>query len=769
MAQFQQWFNQDFTEDIEIRHCESVMFTGDDQGAVVGVYLFNNGTAYSGGGAVTGAVKRSDGGRVVLTGTLSGNAASVVIPAAALAYAGPIGVQIILTVGNQKTTILKAVYNVDDTSGAAVDPGDLVPDIDELLAEIETMQQATAAANTAAANADLARENIQSDLAKKANGSIIDQTNLFEGKQLLPGYYSTSHVDSDLYVYAIIPVTSGTSYTMRGVRWLATDGVLKQTYTMDQLQQVQTYTPDFTGNMYASIRLQYIGIAFLCETAQYSNGVGTLGTPLFNPGVLAQNIDGDSTKIPLAQSAVSSLFPVDPMNIIGAAVVGGTAIPPQEIYENGYWTKSSQDLPYWNESTSYNAILIPAGPGPYTSNTDMRFIVTTDENDNVLDYVSSNTTYINCSAGTKKMYISVSKATFDDFRIGFGVAAPTDTMYTWAGSQAEYIANRLYGPGFATVTGDLSSGSQLLVPRTNCKKNNVYAFKCDITSFSGLQIGHGDATYDSSYIVIDATNVTVHNYTTADSSQTYAHGLTISGYLFALITVKAGTADIEIYSNGGKYAITDAAWAGDANGNTYARSVGSTLTNCVLTWSSGDFRKPVWLYGDSYLGMLSNARWVYYLMQHGYGDNVMLNAYPGESSAEAIVALKNGVGSYGKPQQIIWCMGMNDGSDTDVNTPSTAWATGMRGLLGICEAYGITPILATVPTVPTINHEGKNKWVRESGYRYIDFAKAVGAQSNGTWRTGMLGSDGVHPTENGALALFYQAMIDAPEITFSNP
>lgn len=151
MAQFQQWFNQDFTEDIEIRHCESVMFTGDDQGAVVGVYLFNAGAAYSGGGAVTGAVKRLDGRRVVLTGTLSGNAASVVIPAAALAYAGPIGVHIILTVGSQKTTVLKAIYGVDDTSGAAVDPGELVPDIDDLLAEIETMRQATAAANNAAA------------------------------------------------------------------------------------------------------------------------------------------------------------------------------------------------------------------------------------------------------------------------------------------------------------------------------------------------------------------------------------------------------------------------------------------------------------------------------------------------------------------------------------------------------------------------------------------------------------------------------------------
>ena len=112
MAQFKQWFEQDFTDDIVVRHCESVMFTGDDNGAVVGVRLYDNGTPYSGGGAVSGAVKRSDGGLVALTGTISGNAASVTIPAAALAYPGPIGIRVVLTQGISTTTVLKAIYSV---------------------------------------------------------------------------------------------------------------------------------------------------------------------------------------------------------------------------------------------------------------------------------------------------------------------------------------------------------------------------------------------------------------------------------------------------------------------------------------------------------------------------------------------------------------------------------------------------------------------------------------------------------------------------------
>lgn len=138
MAQFEQWFAQDFRKPIFIRHCESVMFTGDDKGAIVGVRLYNNETPYSGGGTVTGAVKRSDGGLVPLTGTLSGNAASVVISAAALAYPGPIGVHVVLTQGGSTTTVLKVIYSVDDNSGAAVDPGTIIPSVNDLITAINT-------------------------------------------------------------------------------------------------------------------------------------------------------------------------------------------------------------------------------------------------------------------------------------------------------------------------------------------------------------------------------------------------------------------------------------------------------------------------------------------------------------------------------------------------------------------------------------------------------------------------------------------------------
>lgn len=138
MAQFEQWFAQDFTEKIEIRHCESVMFSGDDKGAVVGVRLFNGGAEYAGGGTVSGKVIRSDGAEVALTGTISGNAASVVLLESCLAVPGPIGVYIRLTADSQKATVLSVIYTVQATStGTIVDPGTIIPSVTDLIDDIE--------------------------------------------------------------------------------------------------------------------------------------------------------------------------------------------------------------------------------------------------------------------------------------------------------------------------------------------------------------------------------------------------------------------------------------------------------------------------------------------------------------------------------------------------------------------------------------------------------------------------------------------------------
>ena len=85
-------------------------------------------------------------------------------------------------------------------------------------------------------------------------------------------------------------------------------------------------------------------------------------------------------------------------------------------------------------------------------------------------------------------------------------------------------------------------------------------------------------------------------------------------------------------------------------------------------------------------------------------------------------------------------------------------------IINYSKANEIELVLCTIPSVPNINHEQKNEYVRKSGLRYIDFAKAVENGKDNTWKSGMLSIDNVHPTELGAIALYMQAISDVPEL-----
>ena len=328
------------------------------------------------------------------------------------------------------------------------------------------------------------------------------------------------------------------------------------------------------------------------------------------------------------------------------------------------------------------------------------------------------------------------------------------------------VPKQLYGIGFQQDTGDLADGESLTLDATNIKKNNVYSFMAKITSFDTVLIGQGFETYSGAWAEITDTKLIVHNYAQSDSTVEYTHGLTISGYVYVQIFVGTAKADIVIYSGGSSFKQTNANWFGCA-GAPFAKSDGSTLTDCVFTWSSADFRKSVWVFGDSYVGLNNVKRWATQLKNAGFADNVLFNGYAGEASAAAITALTNAL-KFGKPQKLVWCLGMNDGADSG-DTPSANYSSGISQVETLCAANGIELIYATIPSVPNQSNEAKNSYVRGTGKRYIDFAKAVGASSSGVWYTGMLDEDNVHPTESGAIALYHRAIADCPELTFSNP
>jgi len=57
--------------------------------------------------------------------------------------------------------------------------------------------------------------------------------------------------------------------------------------------------------------------------------------------------------------------------------------------------------------------------------------------------------------------------------------------------------------------------------------------------------------------------------------------------------------------------------------------------------------------------------------------------------------------------------------------------------------------------------------VKKSGYRYIDFSAAVGANDTpetSAWTEGYLYTDGLHPTDLGAQVFYNQVIKDFPEL-----
>lgn len=144
-AQFEKHFVQDLQQDIRIRQCGTIVFKGDNESNIISVDLYNGQEEYSGGGTVVGACICPDGYTVPLTGSISGKTASVVLTGDCFAFPGQIGIGVQIVSGEIKTTVLKAIYNVElFETDTVIDPGsritlsvtDLIQDINDALAEI---------------------------------------------------------------------------------------------------------------------------------------------------------------------------------------------------------------------------------------------------------------------------------------------------------------------------------------------------------------------------------------------------------------------------------------------------------------------------------------------------------------------------------------------------------------------------------------------------------------------------------------------------------
>lgn len=287
----------------------------------------------------------------------------------------------------------------------------------------------------------------------------------------------------------------------------------------------------------------------------------------------------------------------------------------------------------------------------------------------------------------------------------------------------------------------------------------VISFRGTIGTFAGVTVSRGYGAYLGGYVMLSATEVRVY-IGDAQNVLTASHGLTLTDYVGIVLTARRNnTATITVYTNGGSYTSSNFSWD-VRKGVLSAGGTNTVLTDCELTYWCKGYASDTQVYGDSYISPAHTDRWSSYLIAAGYND-FLLNAYSGRNSATALASLKQVLQS-SNPKRIVWTLGMNDGDDGGVVDAS--WKSCVEEVMAICQERGIELILATIPNVPTVDNTAKNAYVRASGYRYIDFAAAVGAVSDTTWYDGMLSSDNVHPSVQGAIALYTQAISDVPEL-----
>lgn len=369
----------------------------------------------------------------------------------------------------------------------------------------------------------------------------------------------------------------------------------------------------------------------------------------------------------------------------------------------------------------------------------------------------SNGTYINASTNPYTMIQTPSalvdfEAYFDPYK-----------KYTLKANanNKPYIDNVIGARRTSGVVYEFDINSDDFTSTTKAQDSNNYVleFRGNITTFNGLIVAHGYQGYMTGYVKVTPTDFEYYMGTEASPRVSEAHGLTIKDYINIKIEslLTENNAIFTITTNGGQYTKTSAWDVRD--GILGVKHVGTNvLTDCRLSYYPKGWNKDIHIYGDSYVGLYAD-KWTYYLIHGGY-TNYNLNAYPGRASAEALVVLKQNL-QYATPKKILWLLGMNNGDSGAINT---AWKSAVDELMEICAEKGIELILATIPNVPTVDNTYKNAYVIASGYRYIDFASSVGALNDSTWFDGLLSNDGVHPSNQGAIALYCQAIADVPEL-----
>lgn len=289
------------------------------------------------------------------------------------------------------------------------------------------------------------------------------------------------------------------------------------------------------------------------------------------------------------------------------------------------------------------------------------------------------------------------------------------------------------------------------------KKGNCIIFDATFQGTSGtFCVGKGYNQYRGDWLEISQSQVKHQHYESGLTTvEAVKHELNLSK--FVKVIMYAGNSGtlclILLTKEGGIFKHLFKNWKFEACNMVFFRPVTCSFSKYKLSAINTDFKCPIWIWGDSYVGITDN-RWPGQLRNLGF-LNFLLDGLAGQGSDAAYDDLLRAL-SIATPKYLVWTLGMND---TD-----QVFKENLLKVYKICLEKGITLIGATVPTTPTRDKISHTSIVRDFGIRYIDFHKAVCMDDSGTWYPGYLYSDNVHPTELGAQVMATQVLTDFPEL-----
>ena len=142
----------DLSHPLVVHPIPGILGGGDCYADIIRVLVYQDGEPVQVTGTVTGYVMNQAGDTFTVSGAADGNGAQIQLPETAYELTGPITVAIRETRGTVRTTLAICSTAVKaTTTGTEYDPGDMVPNIDNLREAWERAEAAADDANEAAA------------------------------------------------------------------------------------------------------------------------------------------------------------------------------------------------------------------------------------------------------------------------------------------------------------------------------------------------------------------------------------------------------------------------------------------------------------------------------------------------------------------------------------------------------------------------------------------------------------------------------------------